>query len=298
MPRAVNIGSINIDHVYRVPRFVQPGETLAALQYTRFAGGKGFNQSIALVRAGAQVAHIGAIGADGVWLRDQLAAESVDVVALAVKGGATGHAVIQVTSEGENAILLSGGANQEITSAEGEAWVAACRNDDLLLLQNEISALPAILAAAQKRGLRVVFNPAPMSPAVCDYPLDAVSLFVVNTVEAAQLAGEGTPHAQIAALRSRFPKAHILLTLGSEGAMVTNESGFVHVPGFPIRTVDTTGAGDTFIGFFLAARLNGVGLEDSLRWACAAAACCCLRPGAADAIPTRAATDDFLSRYT
>ena len=111
MPRAVNIGSINIDHVYRVPRFVQPGETLAALQYTRFAGGKGFNQSIALVRAGAQVAHIGAIGADGVWLRDQLAAESVDVVALAVKGGATGHAVIQVTSEGENAILLSGGAN-------------------------------------------------------------------------------------------------------------------------------------------------------------------------------------------
>ena len=294
MPRVVNIGSINIDHVYRVPHVVHPGETLAATRYDRFPGGKGFNQSIALARAGVPVAHAGYVGRDGLWLRERLADEGVDVSALLVTDDPTGQAFIQVTPEGENAILIHGAANRSLTTAAAEALVAACRHDDRLLLQHEISSIPAILQAAHARGLPVIFNPAPMEPAVRDYPLDAVRLFVVNQVEASQLVGPAEPREQLRAMRERFPAAHALLTLGRDGVMAATEEGIVQVPGFPIEPVDTTAAGDTFIGYFLAHRLRGAPLDESLRQGCAAAACCCLKPGAADAIPSRATVAEFL----
>ncbi len=295
MPRIVNVGSVNIDHVYRVPHFVRPGETLAGEDYQRFPGGKGFNQSIALARAGARVSHAGCIGEDGLWLREMLRSEGVDTERLAIVDAPTGNAIIQVTPDGQNAILLHGAANQAMTPERGIDILAQCTSDDLLLMQNEIGAMPDIMACAGHKELPVILNPAPMSEAVLTYPLEHVSLLIVNEIEAAQFVGEGDPGTLVKRLRKRFPQAHVLLTLGARGVMAANEREVLTIPGFSVEAVDTTAAGDTFIGYFLAARTHGESLPRSLRRACAAAALCCRRRGAAAAIPHRKEVDAFLN---
>ncbi len=205
-PTVYNLGSLNIDRVFRVAHIVRPGETLASTSLAEFAGGKGANQSVALARAGARVVHIGKIGADGVWLRDRLAAEGVDVGSIAVGTAPTGQAIIQVDDAGQNAIVLLSGANAEITPEEIDAALAVAPAGSWLLAQNETSGVAHAIQAAKRRGLRVAFNPAPLDERVADYPLDLVDLLCVNETEAAVLRG--------GAVR---PAGDILLTLGSRG---------------------------------------------------------------------------------
>lgn len=287
MPRVLNFGSLNIDHVYRVPHFVRPKETLSSLAYQRFAGGKGFNQSMALARAGAAVSHAGCIGSDGLWLRDRLAAAGAEVTHLQVVDTPTGHAIINVTPDAQNSIVLYGGANQQVTPEQAARTLAAFAPGDVLLLQNEISAMPEIMRQAQARGLQVVFNPAPMDARVPAYPLDAVTCLLLNEVEGAQLAGAEAPDAILAALRRRFPTMTVILTLGPDGVLASDGGAPVHVAAPRVKAVDTTAAGDTFTGFYLAERLRGAPFAEALRTACRAAAICVTRPGAADSIPTR-----------
>ncbi len=293
MPRILNFGSINIDHVYDVDHFVAPGETLSSSSYARHAGGKGFNQSIALARAGAAVAHAGAIGADGLWLRDLLTAEGVDVSAVRVTDGPTGHAVIQVVPQGQNAIVLHAGANAAITADAARETLAAYGPGDWLVAQNEISALDAILAAAAARGLRVAFNPAPMDAAALRCPLDAVGCFLLNEVEAAQLAGEADERRACEALRQRFPAADVVVTLGPRGVIgaAAGEATIGAWPAHPAAAIDTTAAGDTFIGYFLAERLRGATFAAAIFRANAAAAISITRRGAAASIPRRDEVD-------
>jgi ribokinase len=288
MPRILNLGSLNIDHVYRVPHFVRPKETLASLAYQRFAGGKGFNQSLALARAGADVSHAGRIGADGVWLRDLLAGAGADVTHLQVVDTPTGHAIINVTPEGQNSIVLYGGANQTVTPDDARRAIASFRAGDTLLLQNEISVLPEILRLAHAHGLQIVLNPAPMDARVPDYPLEMVSCLLLNEVEGAQLAGTEEPKAILDALRRRFPTMTVILTLGPDGVLASDGGPLVRVFAPRVKAVDTTAAGDTFTGYYLAERLRGATFAAALRTACAAAAICVTRAGAAASIPTRA----------
>lgn len=283
----LNFGSVNIDHVYRVDHLVRPGETIASRDYQQFSGGKGFNQSIALARAGADVSHAGRIGADGVWLRAQLAADGADVGFLAVVDGPSGHALIQVDAEGENAIILFGGANRTFTGEDARAILDNCGAEDWLLLQNEISAMPEILQLAGERGLRVVFNPAPMGPEVLDYPLDTVSIFVVNETEGEAFTGEDEPDAILGGMRARFPAATVVLTLGGDGSLYDDGKQRVRVPAQKVEAVDTTAAGDTFIGYFLAGLAAGDDPKVALEMATCAAAICVTRPGAAPSIPRR-----------
>ena len=288
MGTLLNFGSVNIDHVYSVPHFVRPGETLASSRHEVFSGGKGFNQSTALARAGARVAHAGNVGTDGAWLREALAADGADVTHLAVCSEPTGHAIIQVDETGQNCIIICGGANRTITPAGAEEILSHFGTGDTLLLQNEISAIPDIMRAAGGRGLEIVFNPAPMGPEVRDYPLDLVDLFIVNEVEAAELAGtaEGAaPEAVLDALRAKFPRAGVLLTLGAAGALAEIGGERASVAARRVKAVDTTAAGDTFIGYFLAARQRGRPLREAMELATAAAAICVTRPGAAPSIP-------------
>ena len=288
MSTILNFGSVNIDHVYSVPHFVRPGETLASLSYAVFSGGKGFNQSTALARAGARVVHAGRIGADGVWLREALAADGADVSALAVCDEPTGHAVIQVDASGQNCIIICGGANRAITPQYAEEVLSRFGDGDTLLLQNEISAIPDILRAAHARGLRIVFNPAPMGPEVSGYPLDLVDLFIVNEVEAAELAGtaaDAAPEAILGALRAKFPRAGVLLTLGASGSVAEIGGERVAVAAKRVKAVDTTAAGDTYIGYFLAARQRGLSLREAMEKATEASAICVTRAGAAPSIP-------------
>jgi ribokinase len=282
-------GSLNIDHVYQVEHLVRPGETLPSTAYRRFQGGKGANQSVALARAGAPVFHAGRVGREGMWLRDELAVQGVDVAQVAVGDVPTGHAIIQVDRDGENAILLYGGANLTVSGADARGVLAQFGPGDWLLLQNEISAMPDILRAAAARGLLVAFNPAPMTPEVQDYPLDGVSLFVVNETEGAALAGieNASPASIVGTLQRRFPRAAILLTLGGDGSLYARDGERIRTPAQAVEAVDTTAAGDTFIGYFLAELLAGEPTVQALTIATKAAALCVTRPGAAVSIPRR-----------
>ena len=286
-----NLGSLIVDHVYRVSRFVQPGETLATERYTRFVGGKGLNQSLALARAGVSVCHAGCIGTDGEMLRQTLVEAGVDVSLLRRVDQPSGSAVVQVDRSGENCILLHTGANDCVDPAMLAEILVAAAPGDWLLMQHETPCVADMISAASEAGLVVALNPAPMVPAIIHYPLHLLDYLVVNEAEGRQLTGEGEPAAVLAALAGRLPKCHTVLTLGAAGAMYCGPEGECRVPANRVDAVDTTGAGDTFIGFFLAARIAGKTVEASLSWACRAAAVCVQKEGAAPSIPYREAVD-------
>jgi ribokinase len=291
--RVLNIGSINIDHVYGVEHFVRPGETHSSLSYHTFAGGKGFNQSIALARAGATTLHAGRVGKDAAWLLQRLEREGVDTSHVAVGEATTGHAIIQVIPDGENAIVLYGGANQLITEADVTSALSSCSSGDYLLLQNETSAVALAIQYAHERGMHIVFNPAPMTAEVHHYPLVFVDVFILNETEAEELTGKAEPEEVRARMRELFPRAATVLTLGSKGAVYFDADSMHHEPALLVDAVDTTGAGDTFIGFFLAELIQTGDPAKALAKACRAAAICVSRLGASDSIPSRHELETF-----
>lgn len=284
-PRVINLGSINIDHVYQVPHFVRPGETLASTGYHRGAGGKGFNQSIAIARAGQFVVHLGALGPDGTWLREKIASEKVDTRHLIACPAPTGHAIIQINPDGQNSIVLHAGANHAIPPAAIASAFADAAPGDWLLTQNETNYVPEALRAARARGLKVCLNPAPFAPAVASFPFECVDLLVLNETEGSDLAGQTTPAAILDTLLSRWPHLAIVLTLGADGAIHATRETRVQVSAQRVQVVDTTAAGDTFIGYLLAAQLSGQTPRAALERATRASAITVTRPGAADSIP-------------
>jgi ribokinase len=211
----------------------------------------------------------------------------VDTRHIACGDGPGGHAIIQVSDGGENAIVLFGGANREIAEAAIDAALAEARPGDLFLTQNETSGVAHGLRRARESGLSVCLNPAPFGPEVLEYPLDGVDLFVVNETEAAGLLGATAwSDDGLERLAARFPRAAWVVTLGARGALCRTAAGqTLQAPASPVHVVDTTAAGDTFIGYFLACCQKGLGLERALRLANRAAGVCVGRPGAADSIP-------------
>ncbi len=200
--RIVNFGSLNVDHVYRVPHIVRPGETIASRSYQLFAGGKGANQSMALARAGATVHHAGCIGQGGRWVVDKLAQAGVDIAAVRELDEPTGQAVIQVDDAGENAIFLFAGTNHRIAREQVARTLASFGEGDLLLAQNEINDVGVLIEQAAARGLQVCLNPAPFTDDVPTYPLHDVDWLVLNETEACGVAqvAAGEPEQLLAAL--------------------------------------------------------------------------------------------------
>lgn len=288
-----NFGSINIDHVYRVPHLVRPGETLASSGFEQLLGGKGANQSVALARAGASVRHVGRLGRADAWARDSMANAGVDVSLVALVDGLSGHAIIQVDDAGENAIVLHGGANQSFDADAVDACLEAAVEGDWLLLQNECSGMQRALALAEERGLRLAMNPAPMTADIAALPLENCRVLILNEGEARGLAdpaanADGDARAIqgiIHTLRQRYPETVLVLTLGGDGAVVCENTKQTQVDAWPVDAVDTTGAGDTFVGYFLAAFVDGDTADDALRRGCAAAALSVTRAGATSSIP-------------
>ncbi|WP_367925551.1 ribokinase [uncultured Ruthenibacterium sp.] len=290
--KVVNLGSLNLDRVYRVEHFVKGQETISAKDYSENAGGKGLNQSIALARAGMQVLHIGSVGKDGEILRALLAQNGVDTHLVNVVEGASGHAVIQLV-EGQNCILVYGGANQMIGSDQVRQALTECEGEDVLLLQNETSSVPEAICMAKEKGMRVAFNASPVTPDMSAYPMDLVDLFFVNEGEGMFLAGTdcSDPERILDSLRKKY-NAKIVLTLGGDGAYYQDHDMRLYQPAFSVPVVDTTGAGDTFTGYFLANLHRGP--EKALRIATAAAALAVGTKGAAPGIPTANQVKDFL----
>lgn len=284
--RVLNIGSMNMDFVYRVPAIVRPGETIASASLGVFAGGKGANQSVAVARAGGHVSHVGRIGEDGRWLVEKLASAGVDVTGVRVGTERTGNAIIQVDDAGQNAIVLFAGANHGLRRDEVDAALAGLADGDVVLLQNEVNDVPWMMARAAERGLRVCWNPAPFTPEARRWPIDAVTTLVVNETEAMGLLGCSDDRNIADRLASRRPVMEIVVTLGEKGVSYRHGGERHDVPARRVVAVDTTGAGDCFLGYFLASRGAGLPVRESLERACHASAICVTRPGAMDSIPT------------
>jgi ribokinase len=280
-------GSINADHVYRLSRLPAPGETLTADTYIRVLGGKGANQSIAAVRAGASVVHIGAVGHDGDWMRRTLATEGVNVDHLITLDTVSGHAVVMVDACGENAIVIHPGANRRVPVPLIEAALGDARPGDWLLMQNETSGQVEAAQRARALGLHVAYSAAPFDVAAVRAVLPFVSLLILNAIEAGQLLKK----------LGAVDVPMMLVTRGAKGAELFNATSdeTLFVPAFSVTAIDTTGAGDCFAGYAVASLAAGLAPAKALRRASAAAALQVQHPGASAAIPTAAEVDDFLA---
>ncbi|WP_248730263.1 MULTISPECIES: ribokinase [Halomonadaceae] len=284
-----NYGSINIDHVYQVPHLVRPGETLTSSSYRQVLGGKGANQSLAMARAGGKLGHWGRLSAQDRWALEPLVEAGVDVEGVELCDESSGHALIQVDAAAENAIILYPGANHGFSDRRIDTLIAQAQPGDGLLLQNECNGLARVMLRAREAGMVIAFNPAPMTADVIQLPLADCQCLFVNRVEAADLAGlpaDSDAQQLLDALSRQLPDGELVLTLGSEGVCYQGGGKRLSLPSHRVTAVDTTAAGDTFIGYFLAARQAGESAEHCLRLASAASALCVQRPGAAPSIPT------------
>ncbi len=281
----VNFGSLNIDHVYAVDHFCRAGETIHTKSYTQNAGGKGLNQSIAVSRSGQKVHHAGLLGPEGTRLAELLSGSGVDLRYLKHTDVPQGHAVIQVQPDGQNCIFLYGGSNQAVTPQEIDEVLMQLNAGDYLLLQNEIANLTYLLRAAARRGLRVVLNASPISDELLNADLSGVDWLVVNEIECAAMAGCGDAQAGYETLKQRYPSRGILLTLGSEGSVSWKDGTEVRQCAYPVKAVDTTGAGDTFMGYFVGCLAQGMERQTAMQYASMASAISVTRPGAAASIP-------------
>ena len=284
--KILNFGSVNIDFTYRVPHFVRPGETLSARSVSRNAGGKGFNQSVALARAGCEVFHAGHIGPDGDFLLDLCKRYGVNTDCLTKIDLPTGNAMIQVDDNGANCILLYGGANQTIKVDFISDVLSRFSPGDMIVLQNEISCMNEIMAMASEAGLRIAINPAPMNDNISPESLALAEWIILNETEAEELTGVSEPALQLKELNRRFPKSAFLLTLGVHGAICRRGEETYCIGSCRVDAVDTTAAGDTFAGFFLAALARNENIETALLSATRASALAVMRQGAAQSIPS------------
>lgn len=283
--KLLDFGSLNIDHTYQLSHLVRPGETLASDSYHKSEGGKGFNQAVALAKAGQEVYLAGAIGQDGLFLRDYLQELGVHTEHLCVLDAPTGHAMIQLDTEGQNCIILFGGTNCMITEAMIDEVLADFGAGDYLLLQNEISHVDSIICAAHAKGMHIILNPSPMSPELLTWPLELVEWFILNEIEGADITGKTQPEEMLDELLRRYPACHVVLTLGERGSVYADATQRIAQSIVPAHTVDTTAAGDTFTGYFIHALLQGEAIQQALKTAACASAITVSRPGAGRSIP-------------
>lgn len=285
MSKILNFGSLNIDHVYSVPHIVRPGETISAGGLAIFPGGKGLNQSVALARSGAAVSHAGKIGNDGGFLKDILLADGVDCTWLMNSVGPNGCAIIQKDGGGQNAIICHAGSNGEITKDEIDAVLENFGRGDILVSQNEISNVPYLLESAGKKGMRIALNPSPMDDAMMSLDFSAVTWLVINETEGYGLTGEREPERIAESLVSRYPELAVILTLGENGSMYVSREITLRQEACRYGVLDTTAAGDTFLGYFLGTYGKNGDVKAALERASRAAGIAVSREGAVPSIP-------------
>ncbi len=279
-------GSINIDRTYSVPHFVREGETMSASGMELFCGGKGFNQAVALARAGKEVYMAGAVGTDGDMLLKALEADGVCCRYLKRTNGVSGHAVIQVESGGQNSIIILPGANGEITEEDVDGVLSHFEAGDVIVLQNEITCVAYILRKAWEKGMLVALNPSPCDARIRTYDMRYVNYLLVNEVEAEAISGCAEPNAMADALQKAYPNMNLVLTMGVRGSMFRGADGSRCAVGiYPTNAVDTTAAGDTFAGFFLASMTEDGDCLKALRRGAIASGISVSRKGASASIP-------------
>lgn len=284
--RILNFGSLNIDKTYSLDHIVRPGETINSLSYQEFIGGKGLNQSVALAKAGADVYHAGLIGqADGGPLKAQLEDNGVNVCFVESRDFPSGHALIQVDKDGMNCIIVEGGTNRMVDEAFVDKVLQGFEKGDMVLLQNEISSIPYIVDKAYDKGMVIALNPSPMDDLVMEIDLGKISYFLVNEIEGMAISQKDELNEVLDEILRLYPESRTVMTLGGDGAAYRDKDQSFRVEGQRVDVVDTTGAGDTFCGFFLASIAKGMGIEEAMDLANRAAARSCTVKGASNSIP-------------
>jgi ribokinase len=303
--KIVVVGSLNMDLVARVARLPRPGETVRGHDFTTAPGGKGANQAVAagrLASGDTRVAMIGHVGEDtfAAPLRQSLEESGVDTTHVSTVSGPTGTAMISVEESGENVIIISAGANGTWTPADMDAVAPVLQSADALLLQFEVP-MPVVERAAEiaaSAGVQVILNPAPAPDhRLPDSLLRNVSLLIPNETEAATLAGT-TDVREAAERLLGLGVTTVVVTLGEQGVLLAREGEENEpVPTFSVAAVDTTAAGDAFVGALAVALVEGQPLRSALRFACGAGALAATKHGAQPSLPQRDDLEQFLAKH-
>ena len=287
--KVLNFGSLNLDYVHSVGHMVTPkGETLASSGMNVFCGGKGLNQSIALAKAGVEVYHAGLIGEEGEILLKTCQEGGVDSRYIRKTTEKSGHTIIQVDKDGQNCILLYGGANQSITREYVDEVLSHFEKGDILLLQNEINLLDYIINQAYEKGMMIILNPSPYNEKLDSCDFKKISMLLLNEVEGAQVTGEKDEKKILVRLKELYPDMQVVLTLGKDGSVYQYKDQVYRQGIFSVQAVDTTAAGDTFTGYFISSILEGMPVDEGLKLAAKASAIAVSREGATASIPVKA----------
>lgn len=284
--KALCFGSMNIDNVYHVQHIVMPGETISSTLKETFVGGKGMNQAVAMARAGLDVYMAGKRGRDGECFANIMQEEGITSL-VKVEEAPSGHAIIQVSEEGQNCIVLFGGTNTMMTPEYIDDVLAQFSEGDYIVLQNEINLLDVIIDKAYEKKMQVILNPSPFNDAIKRCDLKKVSLFMINEIEGEQISGISStePEKILDWFKTAYPDAEVVLTLGSNGAMCQKDDDRVFQPVIKTNVVDTTAAGDTFSGYVLAGKANGMSRAEYMLLAARASSVTVSRKGASPSIP-------------
>lgn len=294
--KILNFGSLNIDYVYSLDHIVKEGETESSHGYQIFEGGKGLNQSVALSRAGSQVYHAGRIGKEGLFLKQALEENGVDCRFTELDDGANGHAIIQRSASGENCIILLSGANHQISKADIDRVLSEFGAEDILVCQNEISQMDYLIPAAYQRGMRIVWNPSPITDVVNRVDFNHITWLIINEIEGAQITGENDPEQILRFFKEHYPQLRVVLTLGGDGSVYQDSDVTLRQCRYTVPVQDTTAAGDTFLGYFVSQVAAGEELPAALRMASMAAALAVSKQGAMPSIPMRGEVEAALAK--
>ncbi|MEA4831763.1 MAG: ribokinase [Oscillospiraceae bacterium] len=289
-------GSLNIDYVYNVNQFVKAGETIPAYQFEKHSGGKGLNQAVALAKANGRYSNVenvylaGKIAQDGVFLTKDLSYFGVKTDYINICGDnniPTGHAIIQINSEGNNCIIVYGGVNISITEDEAKKVLSGFTRGDYIFLQNEINNIPYIIRKARENQMVIVMNPSPVTKELLECSeLSMVDWFILNETEIYAFTEEKDPVRAMKKMYKKYPKSRIILTLGADGSRCYDGEDFVTCQAFHVdKTVDTTGAGDAYAGYFFNGIANKTSIFEAMKRASLAAGVTITRKGAAATIP-------------
>ena len=283
--KVLNFGSINKDFIYSVNDFVKPGETISSIRYNVKIGGKGLNQSVAISKAGQKIYHAGIINKEDTFILEKLKKWNINCENILLRDNPTGHAIIQVDKKGENSIIVTGGANDDIDIKFIESVLSKFNSGDILVLQNEINNIKEIIDRAHHKKMKIVFNPAPFNNEILSYDLNKISTLILNQTEGEALSKEKKPDGILKVLNSKFNNTEIILTLGENGSLYSFKDELLKIKAHKLDTVDTTGAGDTFIGYYVAGIASKMNKKDNLNRASEAAAIATTKLGAAESIP-------------
>lgn len=289
--KILNFGSLNIDKVYAVEEIVKGGETIDSISFSESVGGKGLNQSIAVAKAGGNIMHAGCVGKDGEILLQALKDNNVDTSLIKTVETASGQAIIQVDKHGQNCIILFHGANYEVDKAYIDGVMQDFAQGDILILQNEISNIDYIIEVAKAKQMKIYLNPSPINENLNKYNMQAIDGIFVNEHEGAYLADKEKVEDILDSLASKYPELEIILTFGDKGAYYRHKDINIFQPAYKVDAVDTTAAGDTFTGYFIALRQQGKSIEESLQKASKASSITVSRKGASISIPKIAEVD-------